>query len=358
MNPIILIMIVTAYCPCSKCCGKWADGRTATGRDAYTRGVAVDRSRIPLGSRLSIPGYGQRVLADDVGGAIKGNRIDVRFNIHKAALKWGRRTLRVTVWPKRSSTTKGGKVKERPILFNAKMVRAVLAGHKTQTRRVIDWKKVARQSGTTKGNLAWSTLLDGWAVFDGNGDADICEVRCPYGKVGDRLWVRETWRVYSWHEAEPVVIQTRDELTHETSDEGSDQDYEEWYERMVIQSGEDMEKAGATINDTTGEYDWDGENEELPTRWRPSIYMPRWCSRINLEIVNIRVERVQDITAEDALAEGIHPVVTDNKGHSYHRSQFMHLWDSINVNRNAGAYSWYKNPWVWVIEFKRIEGKE
>jgi len=91
-----ITMEVTAYCPCKKCCGKFADGVTATGVNAYTKGVAVDPKKIPLGSTVKIPGYGT-VKADDVGGAIKGNRLDVRFNTHKEALQWGRRTVVVFI---------------------------------------------------------------------------------------------------------------------------------------------------------------------------------------------------------------------------------------------------------------------
>lgn len=94
-------MTVTAYCPCEKCCSiEFSDGKTAIGRDAYkTKGVAVDRSKIPLNSHLDIPGYGNWIVADDVGGAIRGNRLDVRFPTHREALKWGVKKLRVRVWP-------------------------------------------------------------------------------------------------------------------------------------------------------------------------------------------------------------------------------------------------------------------
>lgn len=92
----------TAYCPCAICCGKYANGVTATGRNANTPGVAVDPKVIRLGSRLDIPGYrrsnGTWILADDTGGAIKGNRIDVRFETHEEARQWGRRRIRVRVW--------------------------------------------------------------------------------------------------------------------------------------------------------------------------------------------------------------------------------------------------------------------
>ena len=87
---------VTAYCPNSCCCGKYSDGVTSTGKSAYTKGVAVDPSVIPYGTKLQIPGYGS-VIADDCGGAIKGMRLDVRFLTHQQALKWGRKILRVVV---------------------------------------------------------------------------------------------------------------------------------------------------------------------------------------------------------------------------------------------------------------------
>jgi len=95
----------TAYCPCRRCCGNHADGRTATGRCAYSAGVAVDPGVIPLGARLDIPGYtrgaggnGSWIPADDVGGAIDGAHIDVRFRTHSEALRWGVRRIRVRVW--------------------------------------------------------------------------------------------------------------------------------------------------------------------------------------------------------------------------------------------------------------------
>ena len=87
---------VTAYCPCSLCCGKFSDGVTATGTDAYTKGVAVDPKVIPLGSTIHIPGYGT-VIADDVGGAIKGEKLDVRFKTHKEAKEWGRQKRHITI---------------------------------------------------------------------------------------------------------------------------------------------------------------------------------------------------------------------------------------------------------------------
>lgn len=92
-------VVATAYCPCRRCCGEFSDGITATGTDAYTRGVAVDPNFIPLGSIIEIPGYG-KVIADDVGGAIKGRKIDVRFQTHQEALEWGRQKIRIRFFRK------------------------------------------------------------------------------------------------------------------------------------------------------------------------------------------------------------------------------------------------------------------
>ena len=101
-------MRATAYCPCKKCCGKHANGITATGRDASKAGIAVDRSIIPLGARVDVPGYarganenGSWILADDTGGAIKGRRIDVRFEKHSDALEWGVKNITIRVWTKK-----------------------------------------------------------------------------------------------------------------------------------------------------------------------------------------------------------------------------------------------------------------
>jgi hypothetical protein len=167
-------------------------------------------------------------------------------------------------------------MKERPILFSGPMVRAILEGRKTQTRRIVKPQPLCIASGE-------------WIM---NGSA------CKYGKPGDRLWVRETW----WA--------PRDDVRGE-------------YKREYI-------KYAATL---------DGMGQ--PT-WKPSIHMPRWASRINLEVVSVRVERLQNISEEDARAEGIWQ---PNWPLSWRQ-----LWESIN-----GAGSWEANPWVWVVEFKRIE---
>lgn len=178
------------------------------------------------------------------------------------------------------------------------MVRAILEGHKTQTRRVIKPK----HGGSITGPVG-----PGKAVEDlGEGEFDL--LHCPYGEPGDRLWVREAFAVLG--DRDKHVLHYR--ATHQNAGSG----------------------------------------------WKPSIHMPRWASRIALEITNVRVERLQDICGEDSAAEGVtgpvgSPRVYGVVTKQFAREQFMRLWESIN-----GPDSWQVNPWVWVIEFGRVERPE
>ena len=207
-------------------------------------------------------------------------------------------------------------MKERPILFSDAMVRAILDGTKTQTRRVV--KLIGLRHTDVD---AWH--LDGvqWeagAYIEGN-PASMGFYRCPYGEPGDRLWVRETW----WKGSE-------DEGEAPSRDRGSPVEY----------------RADTSVDAPGG---WDAEprtNRPAWARWRPSIHMPRWASRITLELTDVRVQRVRDITDEDARAEGVRATVG---GDLAHRAEFALLWDFINLNRA----SWASNPWVWALTFKR-----
>lgn len=188
--------------------------------------------------------------------------------------------------------------KERPILFNGAMVRAILDGSKTQTRRV----------------------CKGQRELSNNHDFQLD--RCPYGKSGDRLWVRETWS----KSKQPYL------------------------------SGHIFYRADGETNGKQFALSY----VERESKWRPSIHMPRWESRILLEVTNVRVERLQDISEEDARLEGITCGGCLNCGGNEScscedpkpdaRDSFIWLWESIN-----GQGSWIYNPWVWVIEFKVIE---
>lgn len=194
---------------------------------------------------------------------------------------------------------------ERPILFSAPMVRAILEGRKTQTRRIVKPQPPADCAPIRVGEFH-PTVIDRWgddepgAPIFGAYDLDgEWGVRCPYGKPGDRLWVREAWM--EWGGTERRV------------------DY----------------RATTEVPRPAG-------------GWKPSIHMRRADSRITLEIVAVRVERLNDISEADAEAEGAGiPLV----GHEedFCRWEFRAIWESIN-----GPGSWDANPWVWVIDLKRV----
>jgi len=203
------------------------------------------------------------------------------------------------------------KITERGMIFNAEMVRAILDGRKTQTRRPVK----PQPELTERSGFSWNGALYGAGSDERETNRNFAHAKCPYGKPGDRIWVRETWARYN--------------IDHDSHD-------------MAYRA-------------TTPE-DWPEGG-----RWRPSIHMPRWASRILLEITDVRVERLNSISEEDARAEGIidggclncgdpepcgcanpDPDATD---------AFAYLWQSI-----YGQENWNANPWVWVIEFKRIEG--
>lgn len=246
--------------------------------------------------------------------------------------------------------------KERPILFSAPMVRAILEDRKTVTRRAMKIQPVL------KGNL-WEVYGAGWSdcikcvpAMPGHSLA----IKCPFGQAGDRLWVRETWL------PDP-------DADHEAWDDHTDT-YVSW-------SGCGSRIDGVPSALRKPEHciyreGWAGSD----LVWRPSIHMPRWASRILLEITGVRVERLQDISEDQCVAEGIHPVLKTNE-HShqfwrdYHlsgdgsscvyspRDSFKSLWCHVaggsfpkgEAAYKASPHSWDADPWVWVIEFKQVK---
>lgn len=227
-------------------------------------------------------------------------------------------------------------MKERPILFSTPMVQAILAGNKTQTRRIIKSPaKNMQESGqeVIKRNpdndpwykdRIWSmrTQQGLWGDYTNKQFLEFC----PYGQIGDQLWVRETWQPWKRTNIE----------------------YDEWEPLPVSRFEEADSIEYRASSDSLGP-------------WKPSIHMPRSESRIQLEITNIRVERLQDISEADAKAEGInHCPKRIVKPHSNPveyievsaKDYFQDLWESIN-----GPESWTANPWVWVIEFKRLDSQ-
>ncbi|EAA8821680.1 hypothetical protein AHT39_001879 [Salmonella enterica subsp. enterica serovar Isangi] len=218
-------------------------------------------------------------------------------------------------------------MKEHGVIFNDEMVRAILDGRKTQTRRIMKPQPaddVARGAFPNKDAIGWISSLN--HKF-GSTTAHFC----PYGNPGDRIWVRETFRVHS--RATDVAT-----LVYRASVRNS---WTEQTHRVPV----------AVCN-----------KPATPEKWTPSIHMPRWARRILLEITDVRVERLNAISENDAQAEGVAQLRGGfwkhyQPGWTQHqlsaRGSFVTLWKSI-----YGDESWYSNPWVWVIEFKRIEGGE
>ena len=230
---------------------------------------------------------------------------------------------------------------EHPILFSGEMVRAILDGRKTQTRRVMK-PQPELDTYMNDGSFCWVSAACKSAV-------DLGHSRClgPYGVKGDRLYVREAWAAPpTVNNLQPSMISTKTAIVYRA----------------------------------------DGERNEV--KWRPSIHMPRWMSRITLEVTDVRIERIQDIDAADALYEGIEftpnpgsfadgPPPRPKKWDEWSEAQqkkhaegyaratyisrcddverifktFTALWDSINGDRGFG---WDKNPFCWVVEFKRL----
>ena len=215
-------------------------------------------------------------------------------------------------------------MKVRPILFNGEMVRAILDRRKTQTRRVVKPQPddVWHESGWKNGGVGMRFGME------------VEGVLCPYGVPGDRLWVRETWAAVMFYEAHV---------------EGFGLGYaDDWEGSSHIPQG----PSEYTIL-YRADNEWDESVEDRGFRWRPSIHMPHWASRITLEVTDVRVERVQDISEADAEAEGAPPIlVPPDGGGAPFTEGFMDLWDSINAKRGFG---WDANPWVWVVAFRSVD---
>lgn len=210
-------------------------------------------------------------------------------------------------------------MKERPVIFNSEMVRAILDGRKTQTRRTIanvgSDNCIPLQKPTKTKDGIYTHVMDA----PGH---DLC----PFGRVGDRLWVREAYQgpLFNFDQMETYLEDTskfeRPEFCEYRAEGGKTPEY----------------------------YDAD---DNLRYGWKPSIHMPRWASRITLEITAVRVERLNDISDGDAISEGCS--TADMKSGDCVADVFARLWSSI-----YGAESWRANPWVWVIEFKQVSARE
>jgi hypothetical protein len=211
----------------------------------------------------------------------------------------------------------------KPILFSTQMVQAILDGRKTQTRRLVKPQPKTQHRTDTRLEF-YARRGENWEVKDkwaGDGFSILDSFKCPYGKVGDVLWVREKFR---------ALVDCESGKFHSFS----------YYADMP-----------------------EAFHKQFPHKWKPSIHMPKNACRLFLEITKVRVERLQDISEQDAIAEGVKFDIQKDIGtfwwdyinggfniflNAY--KSFKSLWSSIN-----GADSWNANPWVWVVEFKRIE---
>lgn len=229
-------------------------------------------------------------------------------------------------------------MKERPILFSAPMVRAILGGHKTMTRRVA----IPRHDDRTPCEHWSGGYCEPEAIMSRHCEHGSEGRPCPYGCPGDRLWVKETWKP---HCEGPIS----DEFPLGTC--------------VKYRADGAMVKPTAWTNEQGA---W-CEAQEESEQWRSPLHMPRWASRITLEVTGVKVERVQDISQEDAAAEGSFigrcqcaemqrksrtPIeaVFRQTGCHIHGIEFRELWNDINAKRGFG---WDVNPWVWVIEFRK-----
>jgi hypothetical protein len=242
--------------------------------------------------------------------------------------------------------------KERPILFSAPMVRAILEGRKTVTRRVVkaqpfdlSWSRRDHKFEYTCGRAESGDEVDGFHAYTTRSGGQW-SAKCPYGQPGDQLWVRETWGV----------------ISHDFDEHGNMVD---WVPDRPASPVREMRfgqgyYSGHVIYRADGEADWAGDDDgggDDRSAWKPSIHMPRIASRILREITDVRVERLQDISGDQAQAEGVDAVMCqqyletspsrfDCKEAVIHG--FAGLWQSTGGD-------WAANPWFWVVEFKRVQ---
>jgi len=232
-------------------------------------------------------------------------------------------------------------VRERPIIFSAPSVRSIQADQKTQTRRVVKAAHLRNLAlGVRRARAEW-----GDPAFVGIAIRDVPErvlTLCPYGAVGDRLWVRETWkaqfewpadvgdtRLQPWGRVPAAFRGVKNAMYLQYRADHS--------EYSVDHLSDDRTEIGLC---RATEPLTENDEDDVGCQWRSSRFMPRWASRILLEITVVCAERLQEIREADAIAEGVED-----------RRAYVKLWDSLNAKR---GYGWDVNPWVWAITFRRI----
>jgi hypothetical protein len=229
-------------------------------------------------------------------------------------------------------------VRERGIIMQAESVLATLDGRKTQTRRIVKLKPWMARDAMTR-DAAWADPgigAGGYLKVPRGQDNTAHRLYCPYGAVGDRLWVRET----AWFDREMMPLLG--------------------YLRCFFEGGDVRHEGDPTTAKAPGlpgSHVASVFNLNTALVRRSSIFMPRWASRLTLQITGLRVERLQAISDADTLAEGVRSHTTSDDtatGAASRRQVYRNLWDSLNAKR---GYGWDANPWVWVIGYRRLTGE-
>lgn len=206
--------------------------------------------------------------------------------------------------------------KERPIIFSSEPVKAILEGGKTMTRRLIKWPRIFWVTDTAPDTKPY------WRFEEASGSGPFIPSDwigyCPYGQPGDRLYIKETWGIYSCREDGDLV-------------------------KYKVKSQDDIIPGHCLVFKASDSF-------KGLKGWRSPRFMPKWVSRTNLEIVAVRVERLQEISLGDISREGIR-INPNGSWTENHYTQFECLWDSIYSKKPQ--YQWQANPWVWCITFKR-----
>jgi hypothetical protein len=225
-------------------------------------------------------------------------------------------------------TTAATEVKERPVIFSGPMVKAIIEGRKSQTRRVVKPQPLSHERVFKFWDSYFVSDIDDPRTSNTRNDktGSFGLFGCPYGMPGDRLWCRETFS---------YIPKAKNEWHDKVSPDGCPVE-------MLYRA----------------EYP-DADDMQFPMNWTPSIFMPRWASRITLEVVSVRVERLQGISEADAIAEGVYTneqalqklgLPADTKLQGTCVDKYRIVWESLNGKK----YPWASNPWVWVVEFKKI----
>jgi hypothetical protein len=206
--------------------------------------------------------------------------------------------------------------RELPIIMTGESIPAIFEGRKGQTRRLRGLRKINEEPD------AWTVEVDDGGAYFTHHHGPTIAIRCPYGQSGDRLWVRETHAIVPASAYRCSREPDGSPVAHRVDPSGT------WWALYR-----------------------EGWTRVSPSRWRPSIFMPKWVCRLRLPVTSVRVERLQDITEADIIAEGFATTLREHDACVGLCEGFAAGWDSINAKRAP----WSSNPWVWVISFERVE---